>query len=301
MIKAFFTLFFLVPVCSTAQQIPSDKIQTFVQVITVDEGKEKTVFTANRHLEAPNWTGNDQLLMNGGGLLYLLPAKGGKLRPLNIDTIKGCNNDHGFSPDGRWLAISHNVAGKGSYISVLPAAGGKPEQVTMNSPSYWHGWSRDGKTLAYCAPRNGNFDIYTIPVTGGEEKRLTTEEGLDDGPEYSPDGKYIYFNSYRSGRMQIWRMGTDGSHPEQLTDDELANWFPHISPDGKQMAFISYLEDQKQDHPFGKRVKLRIMNMETKKISDLTKEFFGGQGSFNVPSWSPDSKKLAYIRYRVRK
>lgn len=297
--RAVFTLHFMASVCAGAQD--GQIIYTSVQVIDVAKGTERTVFSAKKHLEAPNWSHDDQLLMNSGGLLYTLPAKGGKLTLLNTEDVQGCNNDHGFSPDGRWLAISHALAGKGSFISILPAAGGKPEQITPLSPSYWHGWSPDGKTLCYCAERNGNFDVYTIPVSGGEEKRITKTDGLDDGPEYAPDGKFIYFNSFRSGKMEIWRIQPDGSAPEQLTDDKLSNWFPHLSPDGKQMAFISYLEDQQQNHPFGKRVKLRIMDLESRQIRDLTPEFFGGQGSFNVPSWSPDGTKLAYIRYRVKK
>ena len=128
-----------------------------------------------------------------------------------------CNNDHGFSPDGKWIALSSNARGKGSFIYIIPSAGGEPRLVTPDSPSYWHGWSPDGKTLAYCAERNKEFDVYTIPAEGGQETRLTTAPGTDDGPEYSPDGQYIYFNSERSGLMKIWRMRADGSQQEQVT------------------------------------------------------------------------------------
>jgi Tol biopolymer transport system component len=166
--------------------------------------------------------------------------------------------------------------------------------------SFWHGWSADGKTLSYCGERNGNFDIYTIGVKGGKEKRLTQTEGLDDGPDYSSDGKYIYFNSYRTGHMQIWRMLADGSKPEQLTFDENSNWFPHPSPDNKWIVFIAYTSDEKQSHLFGKQVKLRLMNLETKAIKDITPVFYGGQGTINVPSWSADSKKIAFVSYSVK-
>lgn len=97
--------------------------------------------------------------------------------------------------------------------------------------------------------------------------------------------------------MQIWRMSADGKNPEQLTFDKYSNWFPHPSPDGKWIAYIAYINDQKQNHPFGKQVKLRLLNIETKEIKDITPGFFGGQGTINVPSWSPDSKKIAFVRY----
>jgi Tol biopolymer transport system component len=167
------------------------------------------------------------------------------------------------------------------------------------TPSYWHGVSPDGKTIVYCAARNGNYDIYSMSSNGGDEIRLTTTDGLDDGPEYSPDGKYIYINSYRSGMMQIWRMKADGSDPEQMTFDAHSNWFAHIAPNNKVATIITYMEDQKQAHPFGHQVKLRLLNLKTKEVKDLTEAFYGGQGTINVPSWSPDGKQFAYVRYAL--
>jgi TolB protein len=170
--------------------------------------------------------------------------------------------------------------------------------ITPDSPSYWHGWSPDGKTLAFCGERNGEFDVYTIPAAGGAETRLTTAKGLDDGPDYSPDGKYIYFNSVRTGLMQIWRMKPDGSDQEQVTSDDYNNWFAHISPDGKWMVFITFQKDV-EGHPANKDVMLRLMSLSgDKKITTLAR-LFGGQGTINVPSWSPDSEELAYVSYEL--
>jgi Tol biopolymer transport system component len=183
----------------------------------------------------------------------------------------------------------------------VPFLGGVARRITRGSPSYWHGWSPDGKTLAFVGQRDGDFDIYTIPFSGGDETRLTTAKGLDDGPEYSPDGKYIYFNSERSGHMQIWRMHADGSDQEEITFDDYNNWFPHISPDGKWMVFLSYGSDV-VGHPPNKDVQLRIMEVSGGRsdgpISVLVK-LFGGQGTMNVPSWSPDSSKVAFVSYEL--
>ena len=168
-----------------------------------------------------------------------------------------------------------------------------PQSITTLGPSYWHGWSPDGATLAYCAERNGEFDIYTIPAAGGEEKRLTTAKGLDDGPDYSPDGKFIYFNSDRTGMMHIWRMKADGSDQQQVTFDEFNNWFPHPSPDGKWLVFLSY-EKEVTGHPANKPVRLRLMPAGGGPTQDLAR-LFGGQGTMNVPSWSPDSRQVAFV------
>ena len=175
--------------------------------------------------------------------------------------------------------------------------GGKPELLTENSPSYWHGVSPNGKAIVYTAKRNDNFDIYMMNIDEKNEVRLTFAKGLDDGPEYSPDGEFIYFNSFRDGKMEIWRMLTDGSNKEKLTNDKYSNWFPHLAPDNKKFIFLSYIEDQKQNHPFGKKVKLRLYDLNTKSIKDITPIFTGGQGTINVSSWSPDGTKFAYISY----
>jgi Tol biopolymer transport system component len=184
-----------------------------------------------------------------------------------------------------------------SRVYVVPLAGGTPRQLTKDGPSYWHGWSPDGKTVAFTGERGGNFDIYTVPVAGGEQTRLTTAEGLDDGPEYSPDGAYIYFNSERTGHMQIWRMKPDGTGQEQFINDDSNDWFPHISPDGQWMVFLAY-EAGVTGHPGEKVVEIRLMSMKDKSVH-VQARIFGGQGTINVPSWSPDSHRFAFVSYEL--
>lgn len=172
--------------------------------------------------------------------------------------------------------------------------------VTPNAPSYLHGWSPNGAELAYCAERNGQYDIYTIPVDGGVEVQLTDSPGLDDGPEYSPDGGHIWFNSVRTGLMQIWRMNADGTEQTQMTFDESNNWFPHVSPDGQTIAYLSYRKGDVDpgDHPANKDVEIRLMASTGGDYRTLV-QLFGGQGTINVNSWSPDSKRLAFVSYVV--
>jgi Tol biopolymer transport system component len=238
------------------------------------------------------------LLFNSGGRILRIPVAGGQPEAIDTGFATRCNNDHGLSPDGKQLAISDQSQGnRRSLIYIVPLTGGTPTQITPRGPSYWHGWSPDGKTLTFCGERDGEFDIYTIPAAGGPETRLTTAKGLDDGPEYSPDGQFIYFNSVRTGTMQIWRMKTDGSNQEQITSDEFNNWFPHLSPDGRSMAFLSYEKDV-TGHPENKDVTLRLMKLEGKKI-DVLARLFGGQGTINVPCWSPDARKIAFVSYQM--
>lgn len=294
-------LILLLPAFSQSRDTTS-----YIQTVALETGRIDTLLVVKGHVEAPNWHPDQYLVVNSYGKLFKLPLSKPALHEIPTGFAVHCNNDHGLSPDGKQLVISNHAvddSSRKSYrsaIYILPVQGGTPRRLTPEVPSYWHGWSPDGKTLAYCAERNGNYDIYTIPVAGGKEKRLTTADGLDDGPEYAPDGRYIYFNSYRSGHMQLWRMGADGSAPEQLTSDDHANWFGHPSPDNKWLVYIAYTTDEKQNHPFGKQVLLRKMNLNTRAISDLTPVFYGGQGTINVPSWSPDSRKVAFVSYEVK-
>ncbi len=291
----------------SADMMAQSRIDTTSYIHTVDikSGKIDTILTIKDHFEAPNWHPDNYLLLNSKGKIYTLDLASKKITLVNTGFATACNNDHGISPDKKWLVVSHNdrtdpsTKPYKSAIFILPITGGSPRKVTSEVMSFWHGWSPDGKTLAYCGERNGNYDIYTIGVNGGKETRLTHTDGLDDGPDYSSDGKYIYFNSYRTGHMQIWRMQADGSNPEQLTFDENSNWFAHPSPDNKWMVYIAYTSDEKQNHLFGKNVKLRLMNLQTKEIKDITPVFYGGQGTINVPSWSPDSQKIAFVSYKL--
>jgi len=221
---------------------------------------------------------------------------------INTDFAINNNNDHVLSFDGKMLGLSHHVKEEGnkSIVYTVPVAGGKPKRITPTGHSYLHGWSPDRKSLIYTGQRNGEFDIYKIGADGGVETQLTTAKGLDDGSEYSPDGQYIYFNSSRSGTMQVWRMKADGSDQQQVTNDEFNNWFPHISPDGKQMVILSFNNDvSPDDHPFYKHVYLRLLPIENGNPARTTPKviayIYGGQGTINTPSWSPDSRRLAFI------
>jgi WD40 repeat protein len=279
-----------------------DYIGSVLELLDVQSGRRQAIHRSEQPFEAPNWT------PDGRALIYNGSGRGdvrGKLfrfdlatrQPVVIDTgtSNRNNNDHVLSFDGTMLGISDQSAGQ-SAIYTVPAGGGTPKRITPLTPSYLHGWSPDGKWLVYTGGRNGEFDVYTIASDGsGTEQNVTKSKGLDDGPEFSPDGKFIYFNSARSGTMQLWRMKADGSEPEQITRDEWNNWFPHVSPDGQWIAFISFPKEvDPADHPYYKRVYLRLMPAAggTAKVIAYV---YGGQGTINVPSWSPDGKMLAFV------
>ena len=241
-------------------------------------GAEEVVLQTDRLIEAPNWTPDGAaLIVNGDGLIWRVPLAAPRLVPVDTAFADRCNNDHGLSPDGRTLVISHHTDGK-SCIYTLAVEGGTPVRVTPTTPSWWHGWSPDGSRLAYTAVRDGEFGPHHY-----------------DGPDYTPDGDWIWFNSTRGGTMDLWRVRPDGSDAERMTDDDLDNWFPHPSPAGGEVLYLAY-PGGTEGHPRDKEVELRMLDLASGGVRTLF-AFFGGQGSINVPCWHPDGRRFAFVRY----
>jgi len=273
-----------------------------MEIMDVFNGERKVIHESTGRFEAPNWMPDGKrLLFNEKGSIYTIPIEGGTPEKINTGSADKINNDHGISFNGKTLAISNQRAGLpggGSTVYVLPVTGGDPKLITEQTPSYWHGWAPNGKEVAIVGQRNGStvYNLYKVSINNGAETALTNNtQGHVDGPEYSPDGKYIYYNANPTGTMQIWRMKPDGSGREQLTFDERHNWFPHISPDGKWIVYISFPNDiEPNGHPSYKKVTLNLMPVSggaPKVIAYL----YGGQGTLNVNSWSPDSKHIAFV------
>jgi TolB protein len=291
------------------------KVRSSVTIYNMETKAASVVYTADKLWEAPNWSPDGKyLLANSGGALYRIPLKGdssGAPQKLPLDDEYRCNNDHGLTRNGRHLAFSATFGvSKGSQVFLASVDGSHPRLLTANEPSYFHSWSPDGLWLAFVAERGGPpFRIYRIAASGGKEDQLTSLAAFDDGPDYSPDGKWIYFNSNRANGWDIWRMPADGAGPndakaERVTGDEWEDWFPHPSPDGKWLVFLSFPHGT-PGHNVKTNVELRMIpvpssapgvEIQDAKIIVLT-SLFGGQGTVNVNSWAPDSKRFAYVSY----
>jgi len=276
-------------------------------VFDLDAGQATVVFTADAVIEAPNWTPDGRhLVFNAGGQFWRIGADG-QGAPVLIDTgwLADLNNDHVISPDGATLYVSSDDG----HLYAVPSAGGAPARVSNRHATpfhyYLHGISPDGLELAYVAVEGGGdghrINLFTIPAASGADVRLSDIDKPNDGPDYSPDGQWIYFNSERAsdvpGHAQIFRMARDGSGIEQLTFDARVNWFPHPSPDGRSIVYISYPEGT-LGHPPDKQVILRLMPAGGGQHRDLA-AFLGGQGTINVNSWAPDSRRFAYVAYPI--
>jgi len=270
-----------------------------LEILDVTTGERKVIYETAAGIEAPNWTSDGEtIIYNSSGRVYRLYLPTKKISLFNTGFEAKNNNDHIVSYKSKILGITHmdkDIADNWSVYK-LPINGGEPQRLTFKTPSYLHGWSPDGRYILYTSRRNDQYEIYRGNSDGsGEELQLTNNNSMDDGSEYSPDGKYIYFNSNRSGAMHLWRMDADGKNPKQITHDNFNDWFPHISPDGKHILFLSYLPDVPSDlHPYCQQVYLRMLPIsggEPKIVAYL----YGGQGTINVPSWSPDGRYVAFV------
>lgn len=282
---------------------------SILSVYNIETCEVKTLHKFDRIIEAPNWLNdNNTIIYNSEGKIYKYSIVDDKEEVIQTGICNNCNNDHVLSPDNKKIAISHSEPGGWqSKIYILPITGSEnPTLVTPNAPSFLHGWSPDGKELSYCAFREDDstkkfsVDVFTINVDGGVERRLTKNACFNDGPEYQPDGNKIWFNSTRTGLMQIWKMERDGKNQTQVTFEEQNNWFAHISPDGQKVVNLAYTKDglDANEHLPNMNVSLWLMNIDGKERSKIM-DLFGGQGSINVNSWAPDSKKFAFVSYEL--
>lgn len=307
-----------VPAASTTQPVQTGRGQapaaprfsSRVMLYDLDRNTARLVYHGRGVWEAPNWSRDGSyLLVNSGGRLYRLPIDGGEPTPIALDPTLRANNDHDFSADGKLLAISASTpTSGGSQVYVANADGTNHRLVVAPVPSYFHGWSPDGKFLSFVANRDKKqYDLYRVPVEGGVEERLTTHPAHEDGTDYSPDGKWIYFNSDRaSGEGDIWRMPATGAGPEdrqaqRITSDAPEDWFPHPSPDGRQLLFLSLPDGTVGHNDRDLRVQLRMIQLPGDSFAATTPgvvhTFIGGQGTINVNSWAPDSRRFAYVEY----
>ena len=272
---------------------------------TLDETSTVVFETGDVLLEAPNWTTDGRLILNGDGVLWALdPRPGAAPRRLEIAGVPTLNNDHVLAPGGESIYISANDW----QIYRAPIEGGDAERITDPDDAwlhFLHGVSPDGRRLAYTAitvadgPRLVTADIRTMSVDGADDIPLTDGQ-IADGPEYSPDGDWIYFNteqfSDRPGHAQLAHMRIDGSELEQLTFDDRVNWFPHLSPDGESIVYLSFPPGT-EGHPADLPVELKLVRHGRWDQARAVATLPGGQGTINVNSWAPDGRRFAYVDY----
>jgi TolB protein len=281
--------------------------QTQVWVVDIDSGVPQLVYTNGELLlEAPNWAPDGSgLLLNGDGLLWHLDlTQTASLSTVPIKNLPPINNDHVLDAPRGLIYLSANDG----HLYVAPIAGGTATRVSHDPTRYHylHGVSPDGDTLAFVDLPRGDATaagrLALIPAGGGATTYPEAGSRHIDGPEYSPDGTWIYLNTEefadRPGHAQLARVPATGGALEQLVTSDTVDWFPHLSPDSGHAAYISFPTGT-LGHPADLPVDIHVVGTDDWTRPLLSISLFGGQGTLNVNSWSPEGRRFAYVAYPI--
>ena len=279
--------------------------RTEVWIVDAVSGDPVLIYTDDRRLlEAPNWAPDGSaLLLNGDGHLWRLPAQeGAQLEQVVIDGLPPINNDHVIDVPRGLIYLSANDG----HLYVAPIDGGPASRVSHDTSRYHflHGVSPDGGTLAFVDLPRGDFSapgrLALMPAAGGDTWYPDAGRWHIDGPEYSADGRWIYLNTeefgVRPGHAQLARVPATGGTRERLVESDTVDWFPHLSPDEELATYISFPTGT-LGHPADLPVEIRVVRTADWSQPIRVIPVFGGQGTLNVNSWSPDSRLFAYVTY----
>ena len=224
-----------------------------------------------------------------------------RLVRVEFDDLPEINNDHVLDPDGEHIYLS----AMDGHIYRGALDGGAVERVTPDDGNwhYLHGVSPDGSRLAYVQLADfadpGRLAVmkpHSPPVV------VDTGEGHLDGPEWSPDGSWIYFNTEsftdEPGHAQLARIPDAGGSVERLVTSDTVDWFPHLSPDSQSASYITFPAGT-LGHPADLDVEVRVVAASDWSAPLQRYRLFGGQGTLNVNSWSPDSTRFAFVAYPI--
>jgi Tol biopolymer transport system component len=293
------------------QLAPDQLCQVWIH--SVESGENQLLLeTDELLLEAPNWTlQGEALILNGAGVLWRLPVNHPQLHEIRVSGVPRLNNDHVLHPDGEHIFLS---ADNDWQLYRAPLRGGQAVQISgREGPPglyhFLHGVSSDGGQLAFVGVeaehsegklRFLSAEICTINSDGTNFRQITHGGVPSDGPEYSRDGQWIVFNTEAfSNNAQIARMRTDGSELTRLTFSQTVDWFPHMSPDGHTAVYLAYPPGT-TGHPADEWIELMLVRDGQWQKATRAARLFGGQGTINVNSWSPDSSRFAYVAYPVK-
>jgi tricorn protease len=146
------------------------------------------------------------------------------------------------------------------------------------------GLAPDGKRGVFTA----RGDVFSIPAEHGTVLDLTNTPGAAERyAAWSPDAKSVAYWSDASGEYELYVRDLASNKEKKITSFGPGYRYRLFwSPDSKKIAFID------------KAMQIKIATVADGKSQDADKELWYYQDNLDqfVPSWSPDSRWLAYRR-----
>jgi len=161
--------------------------------------------------------------------------------------------------------------------------GGRGGLVNVSDKVTNYEISPDGKRALFGA----RGDVFTVPAKHGAVRNLTSTPGVHErNSKWSPDGKWVAYISDKSGEDEIWVVPQDGRGTARKVteDDAIYKYQIEWSPDSKKIMWAD------------KGLRLRFVNVETGKITDVCK---CEKWEFSEYAWSPDSQWIVYAKPEV--
>jgi len=214
------------------------------KIITVNEGTDMAVAVS------PD---AKTLIIDLQGMLYSLPATGGKAKQLTGPLVEASHPE--YSPDGSQVVLQSYQGGT-FHIWLM-----KPDGTGLRQLTFGHGddreprFSPDGRTVAFSSDRafKGSYDVWTVDVASGKLKQITSDEDEEYEPAWSPDGKQL---AYVDGVFVAGEPGVGGVQARTIAAVDLETGktrtlvsmgktpgrfeSPSWSPDGK-LAYVELL------------------------------------------------------------
>jgi len=123
-------------------------------------------------------------------------------------------------------------------------------------------------------------DLYVMNDDGTNVKQLTKKGQCYDA-HFTPDGKSVVYEN----QNDIWKMSAEGGGQANLTNTaDNYEGFPVVAPDGSLIAYTLA-------SPTGFEIyTMKLDGSDRKPVTSRSLDL--------MPSWSPDSKKIAFLSLR---